>query len=360
MLIPNQIKNYSFPSAGRGTYKASDVDEFKQRIYTAYSELFSENASLKNKFASLASLVEEYNEGKNSIATTMIKAQTFADETIKEARNQAEQIVADAVSKAEQLANEKKTEADNYASEKTADADSYLSRAENELNNVLEKTSKEAEAYIESVNKKAAAIIANANEQASKIVAAAYVDAQKARETCDGIIEQANAKLSTIKAEVAQFRNETKRLLSIIAPAVDDIEVPDVISAIAQSEKQENEAMPEADTVAQNTEFEPFSFDPYAGMPSNVGADDTAVDDTASQPAEENETEQAEQVKEPSVISEKLSESIFKKIDDFDKIVDISTDNVQNGVKGYNGNNVNFSAGGFDISDFDVSDFDED
>ncbi|MCM1544778.1 MAG: DivIVA domain-containing protein, partial [Ruminococcus sp.] len=262
MMVPNQIKNFNFQPAGRGTYKASEVDNFKQKVYTAYSEVFSENSALKSKFTSLANLVEEYNEGKNAIATTMIKAQTFADETIKDATAKAEKIVADANAEAEQAFNQKKVETDAYVAEKTAEADSYHSRAQSELDVVLQKAAKEAEAYIVSVNEKAASIIANANEQASKIVSAAYVDAQKARTTCDDILEQANAKLAAMKAEVAEFRKETKRLLSIITPVVDDIDVPDDLPSFGPSENTFEEKADEA--VLAESEIEPFKFDPYA------------------------------------------------------------------------------------------------
>ncbi|MCM1363468.1 MAG: DivIVA domain-containing protein [Faecalibacterium sp.] len=357
MLVPNQIKNFTFQSAGRGAYKAADVEAFKQKVYTAYSELFSEHSAVKGKFSSLASLVEEYNEGKNAIATTMIKAQSFADETINQANEKAEQILAEANSQAEQILGQKKQEADLYAAEKTANADSYLSRAESELDSVLKKASKEAEAYIASVNEKAAAIIANANEQASKIVAAAYGDAQKARNTCDDIVNQANAKLVEIKAEVAEFRKETKRLLSIITPVVDDIDVPDDLPSFESSDNTYEE---ENEPVVQPIEdFEPFKFDPYAASEFESQStknesieNDTDMDDEIIAEVEGQEDTVTDDEINPSVISEKLSASIFKSLDDFDKLIDISSGDMSD-------ESTDGESNGFGFNDSSLTDFDE-
>lgn len=356
MLSPNHIKNFNFQQTGRGTYKASDVDAFKQKIYTAYSELFSENSALKNKFSSLASLVEEYNEGKNAIAVTMIKAQTFADETIKQANSKAEEIIAGANEEAQQTLNQKKLEADAYYEEKIAEANAYHKRAEGELDEVLKEASKQADSYIDSVNEKAAAIIANANEQASKIVAAAYGDAQKARNTCDNIIEQANAKLMSMKAEVAEFRKETKRLLSIITPVVDDIDVPDDIAPLELSSDTYEDKNITADV---DITLEPFKFNPYANDGDIVHESDESEQSGSDETEESDEAvvELTEEDYTPSVISEKLSASIFKSLDEFDKLIDETpiSDVGENGAD--NKGNTDFSSDG---SNFDITDFDED
>lgn len=226
MMLPNQIKNYSFSVVKQGMYRASEVEEFKIKVFDAYSELLKSNTSLKEKFASLSDLVNEYNEGKNSIATTLIKSQSYADK-----------IVEDAKKKADDYYNEKKQEAEKYYTDKLALADELHAKAETELERVMKQVSAKAEEYIEKINAQANDIISSANEQASTIVARAYGDAKKARETCDSIVAEANNTLPEIKTEVESFKVQTKKLLDIITQAIDSIDVPDVIEVEFESDK---------------------------------------------------------------------------------------------------------------------------
>ncbi|MDO4381217.1 MAG: DivIVA domain-containing protein, partial [Clostridia bacterium] len=112
MMVPNQIKMQSFSPAGRGMYKSNEVDAFMQRIYASYNELYNENAELKKKFASLRDIIEEYNAGKNAIATALVKAQTVADQTVESAKNAYDAMIADGEKKAKALVDEKTKEAE--------------------------------------------------------------------------------------------------------------------------------------------------------------------------------------------------------------------------------------------------------
>ena len=137
MLSPNQIKMQTFTSAGRGAYRAADVDAFMQQVYISFTELMSENASMKKKFVSLSSIIDEYNAGKNAIATALVKAQAVADDTMLTAKTDAAQIVADAKDEANRILNETRTQAEAYAREKKETADAYFARAAQELQRVM-------------------------------------------------------------------------------------------------------------------------------------------------------------------------------------------------------------------------------
>lgn len=256
MIVPNQLKNTSFPLAGRGAYRAQDVDEFQQRVYVAYSELYSENSVLKKKFASLSALVEEYNEGKNSIANAIIKSQSISDKMIADAKAQATDLVSQAKDKAEVILKEAKKQADEYTAEKTSTADAYLSRSQTELERVKKEAEDAAAEYTEKVNEKAEAIIADANEKASKIVAAAFSDAKLAREKCDVIINSAKAELESIKKDIAVFKAQAEKMVSTVLPALDKIDIPAEIKV----------ELTEQDTAVENSDFEneetvePFEF----------------------------------------------------------------------------------------------------
>ena len=145
MISPNQIKMQTFTSAGRGAYRAADVDAFMQQIYISYTELLSENASLKKKFASLSSIIDEYNAGKNAIATALVKAQAVADDTMRTAKADAQSIVSDAKEEANRILNETQQQAETYAREKKETADAYFDRAEHELQRVMSEAKEQSE-----------------------------------------------------------------------------------------------------------------------------------------------------------------------------------------------------------------------
>lgn len=232
MMLPGQIKNYQLNLTKQGMYKASEVEAFRQKVYVAFCEILSENNALKEKFVSLSDLVSEYNAGKNSIATALIKSQTLADETVKNAQIKADEIISEAEKKAQAIYDSKVREADAYSEEKTSTADDYYNRAKTELDKVLASIDEKAEKHIEEINKKAHEIILNANEQASEIVSRAYLDAQKAKETCDRVLENASLVLPSVSKDVDMFKSETLQLLAVITDAVQKISVPDEIGYV--------------------------------------------------------------------------------------------------------------------------------
>lgn len=234
MMLPGQIKNYQLNVTKQGMYKASDVEAFRQKVYVAFCEMLSENNALKEKFVSLSDVVNEYNAGKNSIATALIKSQTLADETIKNAQIKADEIISDAERKAKAIYDARIKEADDYAAEKTALADEYMETAKTEMDKVLASIDEKAKVYIDDINKKASDIIKNANEQASEVVSRAYLDAQKAKETCDSILENAALAIPAVRSEVDTFKTDTLKLLSVITETVQKISVPDDIDFVSE------------------------------------------------------------------------------------------------------------------------------
>lgn len=312
MMLPNQIKNYSFSVAKQGMYRAAEVEEFKNKVYTAYSDLVKSNASLKEKFASLSDLVSEYNEGKNSIATTLIKSQSYADEIVEEAKKKAEEFSA-----------QKKQEADKYYDEKIALANELHEKAETELERVMKQVSAKAEEYIEKINAQANDIIASANAQASTIVSRAYGDAKKARETCDDIVAQANKTLPEIKTEVVSFKTQTQKLLNIITQAIDSLDVPDVIEVEFESDKETEKQTVQAQSA------EEFVYDLSAAS-SDVEAEIeiAPIEEEPNQIQEDQENEAETFEKENSVSDEAsaASDYIFQRFSTFTDLFSSSED----------------------------------
>lgn len=230
MISPNQIKTQTFTSAGRGAYRAADVDAFMQKLYVSYTELVSENASMKKKFASLSNIIDEYNAGKNAIATALVKAQAMADETLRSAKEDADAIVSDAKEEANTILNDSQQQAEAYAREKKEAADAYFDRAEKELQRVLGEAKTQSDAFVKEVNDQAGALIADANEKAAAIVGAAYKDAKVAKEKTEEIIARAETEIETTRNEVLSFRESALQMLSRLLPLVEEID-PDSFAA---------------------------------------------------------------------------------------------------------------------------------
>lgn len=367
MIVPNQLKNTSFPLAGRGAYRAQDVDEFQKRVYAAYSELYSENSVLKKKFASLSALVEEYNEGKNSIANAIIKSQALSDKMIEDAKKQAADLVAQAKLKAEEIVSDSKKKADDYVSEKTSTADAYLSRAETELDRVKKQAEAAAADYTQKVNDKAEKIIANANEQASKIVASAYSDAKKANEKCEAIIKEAKSELNAVKKDIALFKAQTEKMISVVVPALDKIEIPDDIVVAPAAENVEPEIGESDDDAIERFEFN--AEDPEENEASQGIADPQTGDEEVIEVKDEDAV--PTEFEDISSGSDSLSSYFSSFLDDIsssESNEDEASEEEQESVaashdepvtrvakgKGYNGNNTSFKpSSGFVVTDFE-------
>ena len=265
MLTPNQIKAQSFPQVGRGAYRAQDVDAFMQRLYASYTELFNDNVNMKKKFSSLSSVVEEYNEGKNAIATALVKAQAVADQTLESANAKAEETLADANAQAQAILTETKERAEAYANEKKETADAYFQKAESELQRILNEAEAQSRDYVAEVNAKATAIIADANEKAATLVAAAYKDAQTAQQKADEIIARAQVEMQTTKNSIALFKQSMLASLGQLLPMVQavniDDEIADLINTVHSEDLPVVEAQSaEAPTFDLNSLFETFDM----------------------------------------------------------------------------------------------------
>lgn len=372
MLVPNQLKNTTFPLAGRGAYRAQDVDEFQKRVYVAYSELYSENSVLKKKFASLSALVEEYNEGKNSIANAIIKSQALSDKMLEDAKKQAADLVAQAEQEANQILADAQKKADDYAREKITTADAYLSRAETELDRVKKQAEASASDYIQKVNEKAGQIMANANEQASKIVASAYADAKKASEKCDEIIKEARAELDTVKRELALFKAQTKKMIAVVVPALDNIEIPEDIEIDSASAAQEPESQ---NALPQEEALDPFAFRPDEPHEENSWDTqdydseevvDVTDEDTTPMEFEDISSDSGNMddyfsslIEDMKSSAAAISQQAQTNADNSDETDTQETSDGSDDQKGYNGNNTTFkSSSGFIVTDFDDDDED--
>lgn len=275
MLNPNQISSHQFHQPKQGLYRADEVNDYMKQVYQTVVELYETNKQIQRKVAGLSVDLEAYYKDRNSIATAIISAQTYASEKAEEADAKAEEIISEAEEKAQQILDSKREEADEYYAAKKREADEAFEKAETALENAIDNASKKAEEYISGINLKASEIITRANEQASKIVSRAFSDAQKARETCDEIIENANLVLPSVSQNIFLLKSQLEETFETVMNAVGSINVPDEI-AINKTAVDEKD----------------FSFDPEP-LPEPLDLDEKDIE-AAEETVEAEEEAQAE------------------------------------------------------------------
>ena len=103
MLTPGKIKGYQFQPAGRGTYKAEEVDDFLAQVVESYEQVFKENGELVKKLKLLATKLNEYRKEESNVSKVLVNAQAFIDKMIEEAKKEAKTIVSDAEERAKNV-----------------------------------------------------------------------------------------------------------------------------------------------------------------------------------------------------------------------------------------------------------------
>lgn len=101
MLTPQEVLERTFEKAVFGGYDMGEVDDFLDVLTEDYTNLYKENAVLKNKMKVLVRAVEEYREKEQSINSALQNAQRNADAIIANAQAKAGDIAASAAVQAE-------------------------------------------------------------------------------------------------------------------------------------------------------------------------------------------------------------------------------------------------------------------
>lgn len=246
---PGFIKNYPLAQVKQGYYRVDAVEEFRKQAYTAYAECYARNKELADNFRKVERVLDEYKEGKDRIATTMMAAIAYSTESKQKADAEAKEIVDEAAEKADGILEEKKAQADSYYEERTKLGDEYYSKAKTAYEDVMTEVKAKAQEYVQSVNEAAEETVKKANENAALIVSRAYADAQKARDAVDEILEKANGALPKAKNDLARFKLEVTSITQRLEKLLSVIEVPEDIDFKAESEEKQD--APKMDSAAK-------------------------------------------------------------------------------------------------------------
>lgn len=102
MITPLDIQNRNFKKSLRG-YHGKSVDKFFEEIMEDYEKLYKENIELKDKINILADQIRQYNTLEETLKTTLIVAQTTADEVTVSARQKADNIIQESEIKGQEI-----------------------------------------------------------------------------------------------------------------------------------------------------------------------------------------------------------------------------------------------------------------
>ena len=105
MITPMDIRNKEFKKAFKG-YKEDEVDEFLDKVVADYERIYRENGELKDRIAIDNDRIESYNSMEKSLQSTLLIAQTTAEDIVANARKKAEMIIKEAEEQGRKIIDE--------------------------------------------------------------------------------------------------------------------------------------------------------------------------------------------------------------------------------------------------------------
>lgn len=222
-MSESKILSYSFSSAGKNKYYASEVDEYLKSISDSYDNMSKGYRAIDKKLKKYTAAIEEYNANKNVICSAIVRAEKYYETVEAQAKENSAEIIKSASEEAETYLLTKKAEADAYYFNTTHDADTKLKKLEKDIETLEKQSIALQEKYIAETKEKSAEIIDNAKTKAAEIIAAAYDDAKTAKAQSQEIIAATEKELNRLKSEIAKYKNEIFNVVATIKPAVDSI-----------------------------------------------------------------------------------------------------------------------------------------
>lgn len=116
MITPLDIQNKEFKKSLMG-YNTREVDAYLDAINDDYEKLYKENIELKDKIGILTDQIRQYNNLEETLKSTLVIAQSTADDVTSSARKKAELIIEDAELQAKNRTNEAINEVRNIMKE---------------------------------------------------------------------------------------------------------------------------------------------------------------------------------------------------------------------------------------------------
>ncbi|WP_353096750.1 DivIVA domain-containing protein [Tissierella praeacuta] len=116
MITPLDIQSKQFKKSLIG-YNTREVDDYLDAINDNYEILYRENIELKDKIGVLTDQIKQYNNLEETLKSTLVIAQSTADDVTSSARKKAELIIEDAELQAKNRINDAVNEVRNIMKE---------------------------------------------------------------------------------------------------------------------------------------------------------------------------------------------------------------------------------------------------
>ena len=101
MITPLDIENKKFAKQIVNGYSVDEVDDFLDDLTVEYEKLFKENSEYKSQVEKLKEDMEHYKSIESTLQSTLVMAQTTAEEIKEVAKQQADQIINEAKTNAQ-------------------------------------------------------------------------------------------------------------------------------------------------------------------------------------------------------------------------------------------------------------------
>lgn len=121
MITPLEIENKKFSKKAINGYNPDEVDDFLDELTKDYEELYRQSSENKSKIEDLSSKLEHYTQIEATLQSTLVMAQSAAEEVKRAAEKNAEQVIR---------------EAENKAKEYTMGIDQEISNKKKELDDI--------------------------------------------------------------------------------------------------------------------------------------------------------------------------------------------------------------------------------
>ncbi len=277
MLTPDKIKQKTFQTTGRGSYRAEDVDSFINEVSASYEQMFKENGDLIKKISILAKKIEEYRADEESLKLALLNAQKLADKIVAEAKENAESITAEA-----------QAEVDKIRGGISAEAEELKANAKAEADEILTSAKAQAEAIVNDANSQSKEILGNTNRKVT-------------HETL--VYDMTKKEASEFKAKLVAMYKEHINLINQLP----EIVAEELDSAEAQEPVEEPAVAEEEEVVVIEEQPQPVVEEPEVV--------EEAVEETVEETVEEAEgtvEELEEAVEEPAPVVEAPVKKPFK------------------------------------------------
>ncbi len=277
MLTPDRIREKTFQTTGRGSYRAEDVDRFLNEVSVSYEQMFKENTDLIKKISILAKKVEEYRADEDSLKMALLNAQKLADKIVAEAKETAANEVASV-----------KAETDKLRADAASDVAALELNAKNESESLLENSKREANAILTSAKEEAERVVNEANATSKEILGG--INRKVTKESL--VLEMMQKESTMFKQRLVSMYKEHINLINKLPEFVDE----QLDKEEAEAESQETLVVEEAPVI------EPIQEENITVIEEPVEV--AVVEDVAEEPVE------------VTVVEETPAETVEEFIDD--------------------------------------------